>query len=68
MGRAGGRGPGGYESEAKFKQSKNINDILLPFQDRGLLNDPYILERQGKTYNKSHAQVGPASYVAPKVN
>jgi len=31
IGRAGGRGPGGYESEAKFKTSKNINEIILPF-------------------------------------
>ena len=43
-------------------------ELIIPRQSRGLLNDKTALEKTLKTYNMSHAQVGPASYSSPEVN
>ena len=78
MGREGALGPGGYDPVVRYDSPKKATYSRLTSlsrkgaavvrDDRGLDPSPEVQERRDKTYNMSHAQVGPASYHADRWN
>lgn len=77
MGREGALGPGGYDPDVRYDSPKKANyrltslsrrGVAPPKDDRGLAPSVELLQRKEKTYNMSHAQVGPTSYNADRWN